>query len=504
MDAVADGRGGEGRPLSDIERELWELRERCAALERDNARLLEERGCLTDTLSEISNSRWWRMTAPLRNFGKPRREAERALTEVPRLQPLVARGDEAFPPLRPCKVSVSFVIPVLNGAADLEKLLPALAAQEQLGKTEILVVDSGSADGSAGLVRRQGARVIEIAPEQFSHSFARNLGAEEATGEIVVFLTQDALPVGHRWARRLIEPIAAKKAVAATGMQVPRDGADLFETLALWVHARFVEFQDGGRIARWPDDPSPEAIDRNAHLDDVNCAIRRDVLLRHRYRGGIIEDFDLGVRLLRDGHAIAFLSSAQVLHSHDRPAFYTFRRNFAVFRQKNIFYPEWTPAPLSRGAALSDIWNALLQMQGIRRALRATGGDLTAAQIDGLLRPECIALPEGRGFDPALLRDNPCGDGEIDAFLARLFALPFAYERGRTESAEAIARQVELNLLPYLLACAGDLPGLPAQVADSALKYFALAAGRALADYLAASPGDADIAALCGGLTAGV
>ena len=88
--------------------------------------------------------------------------------------------------------SVSVVIPVKDGGALLERVLGAVRAQ---GEVELLVIDSGSRDGSREVARAAGAELIEIPPEDFGHGRTRNLGAERASGELIAFLTQDAVPV---------------------------------------------------------------------------------------------------------------------------------------------------------------------------------------------------------------------------------------------------------------------------------------------------------------------
>src|SRR5215210_8463367 len=87
--------------------------------------------------------------------------------------------------------SVSVVIPVKNGGPLLADVLAAVRAQ---GDVELIVTDSGSTDGSADVARAAGAEVIEIAPEEFGHGRTRNLAAERSSGELICFLTQDAVP----------------------------------------------------------------------------------------------------------------------------------------------------------------------------------------------------------------------------------------------------------------------------------------------------------------------
>src|SRR6185436_5366993 len=70
--------------------------------------------------------------------------------------------------------SVSVVIPVKDGGPLLAQVL--IAVREQ-GELELIVVDSGSTDGSRELAREAGAELIEVAPHEFGHGRTRNLGA---------------------------------------------------------------------------------------------------------------------------------------------------------------------------------------------------------------------------------------------------------------------------------------------------------------------------------------
>ena len=62
------------------------------------------------------------------------------------------------------------------------------------GDLELVVVDSGSADGSLERARSVADLVVEIPPDEFGHGRTRNMAAERASGELICFLTQDAVP----------------------------------------------------------------------------------------------------------------------------------------------------------------------------------------------------------------------------------------------------------------------------------------------------------------------
>jgi GT2 family glycosyltransferase len=86
-------------------------------------------------------------------------------------------------------MSISAIVPIWNGRADLERLLASLGVQTQPA-AELLVIDNGSTDGAPDLARANGARVI---PMGRNAGFARaaNRGIREATGEWIAVLNSD-------------------------------------------------------------------------------------------------------------------------------------------------------------------------------------------------------------------------------------------------------------------------------------------------------------------------
>ena len=162
---------------------------------------------------------------------------------------------------------ISVVIPVKDGGADLERCLTAIAAQEATEAVEVLVIDSGSSDGSAELARRMGARVEEIPAAEFGHGRTRNLGAELARGDVLVFTSQDAYAADTAWLESLVAPLRERPRVAGVyGRQLPHADATPPERY-------FLDFLYGSepRVQRisGPDDLTMDAT----LFSNVNAAI---------------------------------------------------------------------------------------------------------------------------------------------------------------------------------------------------------------------------------------
>ena len=98
--------------------------------------------------------------------------------------------------------SVTIIIPTYKGEKWFVESLPVLTSQDYAGQYEILAVDSSSPDGTVGLLKQYGVRVISIPKAAFSHGYARNLGVRNADSELVVFISQDVLPASLDWLTR--------------------------------------------------------------------------------------------------------------------------------------------------------------------------------------------------------------------------------------------------------------------------------------------------------------
>jgi len=219
---------------------------------------------------------------------------------------------------------ISIVIPVKNGGSDLARCLDAIARQKLDAEVETVIVDSGSTDASVAVAREHGARVHEIAPHEFNHGGTRNLAASQARGELLVFLSQDAEPLGADWLARLVGPLLSDDEVAGVyGRQLARDDAVPPERY-------FLDFLYGPRRrVQRAGDASELSMDSTL-FSNANSALRRSLWERFPFASDIImsEDQDWSRRVLLDGWAIAYEPDAAVRHSHPYTIGAAFRRFF--------------------------------------------------------------------------------------------------------------------------------------------------------------------------------
>jgi glycosyltransferase involved in cell wall biosynthesis len=116
----------------------------------------------------------------------------------------------------PTKISV--IVRARDEAAKLPRCLEYLRAQELGGAVlELILVDSGSSDDTVAIARRHGARVLEMPSASFTFGGALNLGAGEASGELLVALSADAFATDRDWLARLLEPFSDPRVACASG-----------------------------------------------------------------------------------------------------------------------------------------------------------------------------------------------------------------------------------------------------------------------------------------------
>lgn len=243
--------------------------------------------------------------------------------------------------------SVSVVIPTWNAAVWLIALLDRLAGQRPDPPQEVILVDSGSRDGTRELAAgRPGVRLLTV--ERFTHGGARNLGIRAATGERIALLTQDALPADEHWLARLLEPLDDPEAAGVYARQIPRADANPLERFFL--------------ADRFPDLPAP-AVRRHAgreppvypetFFSNVSSALRKSDALACPFDERLLmgEDQQYARDVLMAGRTLVYQPAARVWHSHAYSPGQTVKRYFdsaIAFRQLSARHGMSASAALGR------------------------------------------------------------------------------------------------------------------------------------------------------------
>ena len=101
-------------------------------------------------------------------------------------------------------IEVSIVIPSYNGGEDFTKCLQMVFEQKVSFPFEVIVIDSGSTDGTLDFLKGYPIRLKQISPKEFNHGLTRNMGMELARGRYVVLMTQDAIPADNYWLENIL------------------------------------------------------------------------------------------------------------------------------------------------------------------------------------------------------------------------------------------------------------------------------------------------------------
>ncbi len=223
---------------------------------------------------------------------------------------------------------ISVVIPVLDGGADLVRLFDELNAQEVPDGMEILVVDSGSRDGSVDHAIAAGARVFRT--RSFGHGRTRNEAAALARAPLVVLMTQDAWPRTSQFLTTLAHPLVEDDRLAgAWARQVPRSGTDplVKATLRRWCPPGEDRLQRALTRAAF-DAMTPAERAACCRFDNVASCVRRAVWREHPFPDVPFgEDTAWAKRVLLAGHDLLYRAEAEVTHAHETGLTDTFRRD---------------------------------------------------------------------------------------------------------------------------------------------------------------------------------
>ena len=224
---------------------------------------------------------------------KPAAESVRACFEGP------------IPPTLPRTPRVSVVVCTYNAERTMEDCLESLS-KLNYPDYEVIVVNDGSTDGSLAIAERFGYCRIISQPNK-GLSVARNVGAQNSTGEIVAYTDSDCV-ADPDWLAYLVSKMVVSDLVACGGPNFPPPEDNLVPAA--------VAVSPGGPTHVLLSDDVAE------HIAGCNMAFRRDVLLQlggfdpvYRAAG---DDIDICWRFQDAGYSIGFSPAAVVWH---------FRRN---------------------------------------------------------------------------------------------------------------------------------------------------------------------------------
>ena len=309
----------------------------------------------------------------------------------------------------------SVVVRAYNEAQHIGRLFEGLARQTVDG-VEVILVDSGSTDGTREIAASHGARVVNIRSEEFSFGRSLNMGVREASQEHVVIASAHVRPVYPDWLECLLGPLADERVALAYGKQRGTETS------------RFSEHQI---FRQWfPDEDAADQT--NPFCNNANAAIRRRLWESRPYDESLtgLEDVDWAKWAQGRGYRVAYAAHAEVTHIHretPRRVYERYRREGMAFKR---IFPEshfsiydfgrltvsnaWTDmresgrqSRLWRDLA-SIVWFRTMQFWGTYQGYRRSGPITQALRQTFYYPPgSIVGGPDPRDVSPIRYADPP-------------------------------------------------------------------------------------------------
>lgn len=245
-------------------------------------------------------------------------------------------------------MNCSIVIRAYNEEGHIERLLEGIR-QQTLNDVEILLVDSGSTDGTLSIAESFGARILHIPSAEFTFGRSLNVGMQASTRELVVIASAHVYPIYPDWLESLLRPFEDETIALTYGKQRAPKTAP---------------FSERQIYHQWyPDVSKPRQA--TAFCNNANAAIRKCLWESNPYDETLtgLEDLAWAKWAKDQGYDIAYVAEAEIVHIHDETpqgVFNRYRREGMAFKQ---IYPEahfslYDFVRLTTMNILSDLWHA--------------------------------------------------------------------------------------------------------------------------------------------------
>ncbi len=236
-------------------------------------------------------------------------------------------------------MDVSVIIPTINASGIIGKLAASCMNQKHEDGTavssEVIVIDSSSSDNTVEIAGSLGCKTIVIPKADFNHGGTRNLAASKASGEVLVFMTQDAMPVNDRLIAALLKPLNDPLTAASFARQIPQNDANPVERFS-----RSFNYSDTLMVK------SKDVVEslgiKTFFFSNVCSAVKHKNFVAAGGFPSVImnEDMMLSSKLILSGYNVVYNPEAQVFHSHNFSLIRQFKRHFDIgvsLRENNLF-----------------------------------------------------------------------------------------------------------------------------------------------------------------------
>jgi rhamnosyltransferase len=245
-------------------------------------------------------------------------------------------------------MNCSIVIRAYNEEKHIGRLLEGIRHQT-VKDVETILVDSGSTDGTVSVAESFGAKVVRIRPDEFTFGRSLNFGIKSASRELIVIASAHVYPVYPDWLETLLRPFEDEQIALTYGKQRGPG---------------FAKFSEQQIFHQWyPDVSKPKQ--ETAFCNNANAAIRKSLWEKNPYDETLtgLEDLAWAKWAKEQGHAIAYIAEAEIIHVHNETphgVYNRYRREAMALRK---IYPEahfnfYDFLRLTAANIFSDLWHA--------------------------------------------------------------------------------------------------------------------------------------------------
>ena len=258
--------------------------------------------------------------------------------------------------------SVDIIIPTYRPDESVVYLIKKLLKQTY-PIHEIHIIDTETGIFSKELKNiSDKIRISKIKPEQFDHGGTRHEGAMQSHTDIIVYMTQDAMPVNEYLVEELVKAFDNEKIAAAYARQLPNSKCNVIER-----YTRAFNYPEQSRIKSLKD---LETLGIKTYFcSDVCAAYRKSV---YESLGGFEEktifneDMIMAAKIIQSGGLVKYVAEAKVIHSHNYNCKQQFQRNFDL-AVSQVEHPEVFQNIKSESEGMRLVKNTMIYLIKIKK-----------------------------------------------------------------------------------------------------------------------------------------
>lgn len=221
-------------------------------------------------------------------------------------------------------LSIDVIIPTYKPSDKFDRLLKLLLEQ-RIKPNHIFIINTEEQYLEPSRYERmESVFVTHIKKEEFDHGGTRNYGASLSDADIILFMTDDAVPKDEYLTENILKAFAGDEVAACYARQLANKDAGVIEN-----YTRIFNYPDKDMVKSKKD--LKKLGIKTYFCSNVCAAYRNDIYKR---LGGFVtktifnEDMIMASKIINDGYSIYYASKAQVIHSHKYTYLQQFTRNF--------------------------------------------------------------------------------------------------------------------------------------------------------------------------------